>query len=229
MKIRFAILIIFLAIIFAFFATSNRPRTSSNYPNNIQTQAPTIINIPMPNNLDQNNPVSNNSNIFVAPLDRASERITKKPFGIFIIPKASPVQPERFMGYHTGTDFEIFPEELDVDVPVKVVCTGKLKIKKYASGYGGLAVEDCMLEDNPVTVIYGHLKIDSITQKVGDDLRSGDVIGILGADKSAETNGERKHLHLGFHKGSNLNILGYVQNKSELSNWIDPCLYVCQN
>ena len=33
-------------------------------------------------------------------------RITKKPFGIFITTQNSPVQPERFSGYHTGVDVE---------------------------------------------------------------------------------------------------------------------------
>ena len=169
------------------------------------------------------------ANGFEPPLDKAKERVTKKPFGIYITPATSPVQPEKFRGFHTGTDFEIFPEELDGDVPVKAVCNGKLMVKKTASGYGGVAVESCSLDNNPITVVYGHLKLASITAKTGDSLNSGDTIGILGADKSAETDGERKHLHLGFHKGSAINIRGYVASQSALSGWIDPCLYICSN
>lgn len=48
-------------------------------------------------------------NILNIPLTDAAARITKKPFGIFITPQNSPVQPERFSGFHTGTDFEILP------------------------------------------------------------------------------------------------------------------------
>ncbi|MGE5392302.1 MAG: hypothetical protein ACM3NH_00970 [Candidatus Saccharibacteria bacterium] len=39
------------------------------------------------------------------PLADWQERVTKKPFGIFVSPGHSPVDPERFRGYHTGTDF----------------------------------------------------------------------------------------------------------------------------
>src|SRR4030042_789723 len=74
-------------------------------------------------------------------------------------PQNSPVSPEKFKGYHTGSDFEIFPEELGVDVSVKAVCAGKLLLKEYATGYGGVAVQSCALDNNPITVIYGHLKL----------------------------------------------------------------------
>lgn len=163
------------------------------------------------------------------PLDRAGERVTKKYFGIYITPQNSPVQPERFTGYHTGADFEIFPEELNAIVPVRAICSGQLKLKEYASGYGGVAVQACQLDNSPVTVIYGHLKLASITPTVGENITVGETIGVLGADKSVETDGERKHLHLGIHRGSAVNILGYVASQTELQNWIDPCLYVCHN
>jgi hypothetical protein len=164
---------------------------------------------------------------FKPPLDRAKERVTKKYFGLFVAPQNSPVQPEKFRGYHTGTDFEIFPEEADAIVSVHAICSGKLLVKKYATGYGGAAVQACVLDNQPVTVIYGHLKLASITNNVGDELKTGEAIGPLGATYSQETSGERKHLHLGIHKGSGVNILGYVQSKNELSGWIDPCLYIC--
>ncbi len=169
----------------------------------------------------QNNPGVKNASGFLPPLNRASERVTKKPFGIFITSQNSPVSPEKFYGYHTGTDFEIFPEELNVDVPVSAICDGKLALKKYASGYGGVAVESCSLDGASVTIIYGHLKLASINFKVGEKISAGDELGILGANDSPETDGERKHLHLGVHKGTSINILGYVQAKSALSDWID--------
>jgi hypothetical protein len=169
--------------------------------------------------VNQNAPKS----AFAAPLDRAGERITKKPFGIYITPANSPVQPERFQGYHTGTDFEIFPEELNIDVPVKAICDGNIALKKYASGYGGVLVESCELNGQPVTVVYGHLKLASIQKNAGNSLAQGEKIGILGKAFSAETSGERKHLHLGIHKGASVNILGYVQSKGALSGWVDAC------
>jgi len=163
---------------------------------------------------------------FADPLDRANERITKKPFGIYITPQNSPVQPEKFSGYHTGTDFEIFPEELDTDVSVKAVCSGKLITKEYATGYGGVAIESCNLDGQLITVIYGHLKLASIVLTTGSDLKTGDMLGILGQAYSAETSGERKHLHLGFHKGASINIRGYVSAQNSLSDWLNPCLYI---
>jgi murein DD-endopeptidase MepM/ murein hydrolase activator NlpD len=166
---------------------------------------------------------------FVSPLDRASERVTKKPFGIFITPQTSPVQPEHFRGYHTGTDFEIFPGEENIDVSIKAVCSGKILVKKTATGYGGVAVESCNLNNEPITVVYGHLKLGSVIYNPGDKINAGDTLGILGKGYSAETSGERKHLHLGFHTGAAINILGYVQSQGELAGWLDPCLYVCGN
>lgn len=187
------------------------------------------IEAPSQNPPDISSQNSQNISGFQPPLDRAKERVTKKPFGIYITPATSPVQPERFQGHHTGTDFEIFPEELNVAVPVKAICPGKLILKKSASGYGGVAVELCNLDNNPITVIYGHLKLASINAKINDNLQAGDTLGILGADKSVETNGERKHLHLGIHQGSTINIRGYVNSKAGLLEWTDACQYVCFN
>ena len=167
------------------------------------------------------------SNGFVSPLQRADGRVTKKPFGIFITKATSPVQPERFSGYHVGTDFETFPKEADADVTVSAVCSGKLLSKRTASGYGGIAVESCVYEGSPITVVYGHMRLSSIRPNVGDTLTAGDTIGLLGMGYSTETDGERKHLHLGMHKGAVANVLGYVQTKAELASWIDPCSVVC--
>ena len=174
--------------------------------------------------------VSESNWLFQPPLDRAAERVTKKPFGIYITPQNSPVQPERFQGYHTGTDFEIFPEEISVDVSVKAICDGKILEKRTASGYGGILVQNCILDNQSITVLYGHLKLASIAKKTGDALTKREEIGVLGKAYSVETDGERKHLHLGIHKGSGIDIRGYVQNQSELSGWIDSCSLesVCQ-
>ncbi|NTW46481.1 MAG: M23 family metallopeptidase [Candidatus Moranbacteria bacterium] len=164
---------------------------------------------------------------FVAPLVRAGERVTKKPFGIYVTPKTSPVRPERFTGYHTGADFEIFPEEADTDVAVSAVCDGKLLDKRYASGYGGVVVESCEYDGAPITVVYGHLRLSSVPVSVGKVFRAGDFLGNLGTGYSSETDGERKHLHLGIHRGVAENVRGYVAAQAELSEWVDPCILVC--
>ncbi|OGZ31968.1 MAG: hypothetical protein A2V69_03615 [Candidatus Portnoybacteria bacterium RBG_13_40_8] len=178
------------------------------------------------NNPPQNIPESNDSEKFSSPIDRWSERITKKPFGIYISPNSSPIQPEHFSGYHTGSDFEIFPDEEDKDVEIKTVCSGKLLEKRYVSGYGGTIVQQCEFENQDITVLYGHLKLSSIGININQQIFAGDKIGILGKGFSSETDGERKHLHISIHKGTNINLAGYVQNSGQLSNWIDIVKYI---
>ncbi len=166
---------------------------------------------------------------FVSPLDTPEKRITKKPFGIRIDPKASPVQPERFSGYHVGTDFEILSGEEDKEVLVRAICSGEVTQVRNASGYGGLLTEECLYQGEKIMVIYGHLDVASISKKVGDTVEKGDVIGQLGDGMSSETDGERKHLHLGVYRGEGVSIRGYEDSESQMRNWMDPCsLGICQ-
>lgn len=156
------------------------------------------------------------------PLNDSLSRITKKPFGIYITPQNSPVSPERFSGYHTGTDFEIFDDEKEKSVEVKTVCDGEILRAGKVSGYGGLVVQDCTINEQVVTVLYGHLNLSDLRKlKLGSTLEEGAVIAKLGEDKSLDTNGERKHLHLGIHKGGKIDVWGYVNAEKELEGWID--------
>lgn len=160
---------------------------------------------------------------FVWPLKNVGERVTKKTFGILITPETSPVQPEKFRGYHTGTDFETFSEEAETDVAVRAVCTGPVAAKRTASGYGGVLVQHCTYANEPITVVYGHMRLASIASAIGDSITAGDTLGVLGTGKSNETDGERKHLHLSIHKGTVIDIRGYVASQSLLDQWLDPC------
>lgn len=207
-------------------AVKNVPVISNNAPVTNQN-----INVPMqpPKTSSPVDTTQNNQTNLVAPISRAGERVTKKPFGIFITPQNSPVQPERFSGFHTGADFETFPEEQNVDIPIYAIIPGKILVKRWASGYGGVLVESGEINGNAVTIIYGHLNLASINKNVGDTLSSGEKIGVLGKGYSQETDGERKHLHLGIHKGTGINILGYVNSQPQLAGWLDPCLYgICK-
>jgi murein DD-endopeptidase MepM/ murein hydrolase activator NlpD len=161
-------------------------------------------------------------------MDQAEKRITRKTFGMYITPENSPVQPDKFRGFHAGTDWEVFPDELAGDVPVRAVCSGNLKLKKTASGYGGVAVQQCDLDGQEITVIYGHMKLSSITTETGGFVSAGKVLGLLGDDKSPETDGARKHLHLAFHLGGKIDIKGYLAENKDLENWLDPCDYICK-
>lgn len=164
----------------------------------------------------------NDPESFEPVLVRLTERVVKKPFGVLISPQNSPIENERFSGYHTAIDVEVFNDELERDVLVKALCGGVLRQKQYAKGYGGVAVQECLLKDEPVTIIYGHLNLQSIGVAQGEYLTPGDTVGLLGAHKSSETDGERKHLHLGIRKGRTIDIRGYVPSLSQLSQWIDP-------
>lgn len=155
------------------------------------------------------------------PISEALTRTTKKTFGLYVTPKNSPVSPERFTGYHTGVDFETTPQEQDADVSIYAICAGPLILKKAATGYGGVAVQSCEINKEPVTVIYGHLRLSSIGASSGSLLSAGQAIGVLGKGYSSETDGERKHLHLGIHKGAAVSLLGYVPDKSQLNQWFD--------
>jgi len=148
------------------------------------------------------------------------ERITKKEFGTYVEPGNSPVSPEVFKGYHTAIDFETFKDEQDVEVPVYAICNGPLVVNRWAQGYGGVIVQSCKINGMDVTVVYGHLDLSSVPLK--DNFKFGEFLGYLGDAYSYETDNERKHLHLGIHKGSEINLLGYVQDPTELENWINP-------
>jgi hypothetical protein len=71
--------------------------------------------------------------------------------------------------------------------------------------------------------------LNSINKKVGDSLSRGEQFGVLGKGHSPETDGERKHLHLGIHLGKEANILGYVPNKEALKGWINPMFFLTTN
>lgn len=158
----------------------------------------------------------------VSPISDATSRITKKFYGTYVTPQNSPVTPEKFKGFHTGLDFETTPEEKDADVTINTICEGKLLTKARATGYGGYAVQACTINGQAVTVVYGHLRQSSIKPNIGDVLKPGDALAVLGTGYSTETDGERKHLHLSIHIGTGINIKGYVQTQGELSAWMDP-------
>ncbi len=162
----------------------------------------------------------------VAPISRAKERVTKKPFGIYITPKTSPVRPERFTGFHSGTDFETFPEEANADVAVYAICNGKLASKSTISGYGGVVTQYCTIDNKAVKIIYGHIRLASVSAQVGAELKAGQQIAVLGTGYSKETDGERKHLHLGIIIGQGTSVKGYVQTQAELSGFLDVMKYL---
>ena len=164
----------------------------------------------------------------VMPVDRAMERVSKKPYGIYVSPNNSPVQPERFSGYHTASDFEILADEEDLPVLVYAICEAELKYQGIVNGYGGVMILACDLNGEAVTLIYGHLDIKQLDYQVGDKINKGDQIAILAPAYSDLSDGERKHLHLGIHRGEKIELRGYVSSESELLSWYDPMLLLLE-
>lgn len=159
---------------------------------------------------------------YTYPIEHFTENQTKKVFAQYVTPETSPVQPENFTGYHTGVDIEVNLEDVNKGIPVYSIANGTIRsVRDDVAGYGGLIVIEYKIAGQTVTAIYGHIKYFSVEKKAGEIVSRGEQIAILGT-KGFETDNERKHLHFGIHKGSSINILGYVQNKSELSDWIDP-------
>lgn len=157
------------------------------------------------------------------PLKRAAFRPTPLHFGLYVTPDPdqNPIDPpERFTGYHVATDFEITSGEDDKDVPVFAICTGSVVYSGFAEGYGGLIAQHCVIDDEEVTVTYGHLMLDTLPA-VSDTLTAGKKIALLAPEKSRDSDDNRKHLHIGIHKGPDLVYLGYVQTKEELSDFRD--------
>lgn len=155
----------------------------------------------------------------VAPIKEFNSRITKKPFGIFITPETSPIQPERFKGYHTGVDVEY--DDVEREVEIFAIADGVVEYSGRVNGYGGLLAIRHLVDGKEYLAIYGHLDSASLVAK-DDNVARGQQIGILGKNFSIETDGERKHLHFALYIGSGLNLKGYVNTEEELLSWVDP-------
>ncbi len=70
------------------------------------------------------------------------------------------------------------------------------------------------------TILYGHIRPSSLPS-VGQVVKKGDQIGLLGTGYSTETDGERRHLHFAILSDNRIDIKGYVQNQNQLSGWVD--------
>lgn len=94
------------------------------------------------------------------PIAEFETRIIKKPFGIYITPQNSPVQPEKFQGYHTGSDIEY--EDVDSEVEVFSIANGKVALSRWVSGYGGVIIISHNIEGENILSLYGHLDPNSL-------------------------------------------------------------------
>jgi len=162
---------------------------------------------------------SSENEMLVLPIAEFQKRITKKPFGIYIDPKTSPVQPEKFKGYHTGVDVEY--SDVINDISITAIAAGEVMYSGYVNGYGGVVIIKHKINSKNYLVLYGHLDPASLSPK-NKQVVAGEKIGILGNNLSTETDGERKHLHLSVYTETDINFKGYVQSEEELDSWINP-------
>ncbi|OGJ61901.1 hypothetical protein A3C37_03725 [Candidatus Peribacteria bacterium RIFCSPHIGHO2_02_FULL_53_20] len=159
-----------------------------------------------------------------APIPSARNRPVALTFGMHVTTdaKENPIDPpERFDGYHAGLDYEVSASELDEEIPISAICSGSVLYSGFAEGYGGVLTQRCNISDASVTVIYGHLDGDGLASE-GTILAAGDRLGKLAPARSFWSDLNRKHLHLGIHKGEVPDMRGYVQEPMELEEFIDP-------
>lgn len=161
------------------------------------------------------------TNGLIEPVEGFLEGAELKPFGIYVTPSNSPVDPERFSGYHTGVDIE-FEDNSEIEIAVYAIADGEVKIARYVNGYGGVMILLHDIDGQQYSVLYGHLDIDSLNFSVGDTVKAGDQLAVLGEGYTSETDGERAHLHFSVKSGEDLDLRGYVSSEEELSDWINP-------
>ncbi len=162
------------------------------------------------------------------PMDDAASRAHPLHFGLHVTPDPAenPIQPpERFTGYHVATDFEVAADELDTVLNVYAICGGEVLFSGFAGGYGGVVVQACKLDGEDVTVIYGHLSLENLPGH-GVVLQPADHVSPLAEARSYAAGGNRKHLHLGIHRGKEIDMRGYVQTEEEVKEFIDPMEYL---
>jgi murein DD-endopeptidase MepM/ murein hydrolase activator NlpD len=159
---------------------------------------------------------------FVEPVAQFRQRITKKLFGTYVTPSSSPVQPERFTGYHAGDDAEY--QDVTGIVPVHSIKEGQVVSASWVSGYGGLIIIRHQINGAPHLVLYGHLDPNSLLP-IGTTVARGQQIGQLGVGYSTQTDGERRHLHFAILAGNTIDYRGYATTQAGLSAWIDPLTF----
>ncbi len=156
------------------------------------------------------------------PIEGFRKSVNLKPFGIYITPQNSPVDPERFSGYHTGVDVEMNEADLSRDIWIYSVAQGVVVEAREADGYGGVVAIQHTIEGQAYVAIYGHLDVASLKVIPGQNVVAGTPMGLLGEGYTDETDGERKHLHFALIPGETVDLKGYVQSEAELSKWVDP-------
>lgn len=130
----------------------------------------------------------------------------------------------KFYGYHAAVDLEYLSQEEKKDIPVYAITNGAIKYIGELDGYGGVILQDI---GDDKTALYGHVKTDNLPYNVGQEIRAGQVVTYFGDEFSRETSKERKHLHFGIYKGTNLYFKGHEISQDALERrWENPTIYL---
>jgi hypothetical protein len=191
--------LIFLAL--PFFGLSCQPQTVQIDDSQSDIPVITMQELPGPSEL-------------FYPVDRYSERLTFKEFGQEV--------HDRFNGFHTGDDLEIFEDELEVEIPVYAVADGNVVYKNWISGYGGVIILEHNFQGQLLQSLYGHIDLNQTSLRLGESVTAGTLISYLGDHESRETDQERKHLHFSLYSGTTLRLNGYTPKTRDLVNWVNP-------
>lgn len=214
-----------IIVVIAFFVIYI-PKTKINKTiQNNSTQTTSVQNTP---NTRKSTPlVKVSENSYFYPIRNFTENITFRWFGK-LVTSSEIAKPcgAKFSGYHTGVDIEVSKSDIQKPVPVYAISNAKIAQIGFVSGYGGIVVLSADIKGKPYTIYYGHINLSSSTVKEDQNVTASQKLADLGAQCSAQTDGERKHLHFAIHKGNVINIRGYVSTKVQLSNWIDPVSYL---
>lgn len=165
----------------------------------------------------------------VYPISRFTERLKKNFFGSFFS-SGSPQTLDRqvcpgatiYTGYHTGDDLETFADEQNVLLPVVSIADGRVLEANRVSGYGGLIVISYQLAGKDYTAYFGHVDLSTAKVKVGDTVVPGEQLADLAPACSSANDNVRKHLHFALHRGTGVDVHGYVATSNALSSWVDP-------
>lgn len=125
---------------------------------------------------------SNNSNTVIAPnLIRPAEGVVTSEYG-----------PRNGKSHH-GIDIA----KTGV-VPVKAVADGVVTKSYYSSSYGEVIFIEHTINGEKYEMVYAHLREGSRAYQVGDKVKAGDQIGLMG--NTGVSTGQ--HLHFETHKGN---------------------------
>jgi hypothetical protein len=148
----------------------------------------------------------------VVPVEGYATHRTFKVFGEYI--------SDRFSGYHVGDDVEV--DDVNREVPVYAIADGSVVIAQTASGYGGVIIIEHSIEGATYRALYGHVDLASMSLRAGSAVKRGEQIALLGDHESAETDGERKHLHFSIYQGDDIRLAGYANTEDAVDQWVNP-------